>query len=217
MGHVKLTCYGFLYLIDSGEKKQFMERFLIFGLGNPGREYERTRHNIGFIALERLSIDWKIEISRLRYKSLVGEGKFAENRVLLVKPQTYMNNSGNAVRSFMKFYKLEPDRLLVIHDDLDLPFGSIRMREGGGSAGQRGMQSIISKIGTDEFARLRIGIGRPPGKMDPMDYVLKKFSHDSENDLDLVLNAVVRSVEVMLTDGIEKAMTFYNHSVLQDE
>ena len=194
-----------------------MERFLIFGLGNPGREYERTRHNIGFIALDRLAIDWKIDISRLRFKSLVGEGKFGEYRVLLVKPQTYMNNSGTAVRSFMRFYKLEPDRLLVIHDDLDLPFGSIRMRESGGSAGQRGMQSIISKIGTDGFARLRIGIGRPPGKMDPMDYVLKKFSHDSEIDLDLVLNAVVRSVEVLLTDGIEKAMTFYNHSVLQDE
>jgi len=128
-----------------------------------------------------------------------------------------MNNSGTAVSSFMRFYKLDPDQLLVIHDDLDLPFGSIRMREGGRSAGQRGMQSIISKIGTDEFARLRIGIGRPSGKMDPMDYVLKKFSHGSETDLDLVLNAVVRSIEVMLIDGIEKAMTFYNHSVLQDE
>ncbi len=194
-----------------------MEPFLIFGLGNPGREYERTRHNIGFIALDKLSIEWKIEISHVRYKSLVGEGKFADNRILLVKPQTFMNNSGAAILSFMRFYKLNSDRLLVVHDDLDLPFGSIRMREGGGSAGQRGMQSIISKIGTDEFARLRIGIGRPPGKMDPMDYVLKKFSHDSETDLALVLNAVVRSTEIMLIDGIEKAMTLYNHSVLQDE
>jgi len=199
------------------ERKRFMEPFLIFGLGNPGREYERTRHNIGFIALDKLSIEWKIEISRYRYKSLVGEGKFAGNRIYLVKPQTYMNNSGNAVRSFLRFYKLEPSRLLVVHDDLDLPFGSIRLREEGGSAGQRGMQSIISKIGTDEFARLRIGIGRPPGRMDPMDYVLKKFSHNSETDLDLVLNTVVRSIEVMLKDGIEKAMTLYNHSALQDE
>jgi len=217
MGHVKLKCYGFLYLKSSKERKQFMEPFFIFGLGNPGREYERTRHNIGFIALDKLSVEWKIEISRFRYKSLVGEGKFAGNRILLVKPQTYMNNSGAAVHSFMRFYKLDSDRLLIIHDDLDLPFGSIRIRKGGGSAGQRGMQSIISKIGTDEFARLRIGIGRPPGKMDPMDYVLKKFSHDSKTDLDLVLNTVVSSIEVMLIDGIERAMTIYNHSVLQDE
>lgn len=194
-----------------------MEPFIIFGLGNPGREYEKTRHNIGFIALDKFSIVWKIEMTRVRYKSLMGEGKFAGNRIYLVKPLTFMNNSGNAVRSFMNFYKIEPGQILVIHDDLDLPFGSIRMRESGGSSGQRGMQSIISKIGTDQFARLRIGIGRPPGSMDPVDYVLKKFSHNSESDLDLVLDHVVRSVEILLTEGIEKAMTLYNHSVLQDE
>lgn len=194
-----------------------MEPFIIFGLGNPGREYEKTRHNIGFIALDKFSIEWKIEMTRVRYKSLMGEGKFAGNRIYLVKPLTFMNNSGNAVRSFMSFYKIEPDRILVIHDDLDLPFGSIRMRESGGSSGQRGMQSIISKISTEQFARLRIGIGRPPGSMDPVDYVLKKFSHNSESDLDLVLDHVVRSVEMLLIEGIEKAMTLYNHSVLQDE
>ncbi|MDO9546829.1 MAG: aminoacyl-tRNA hydrolase [Pelolinea sp.] len=194
-----------------------MEPFIIFGLGNPGREYEETRHNIGFIALDKLSIEWKIDMTRVRYKSLMGEGKFGDDRIYLVKPLTYMNNSGNAVRSFMRFYKLEPDRILVIHDDLDLPFGNIRMRESGGSSGQRGMQSIISKIGTDQFARLRIGIGRPPGNMDPVDYVLKKFSHNLESDLDLVLNNIVRSIEMLLTEGIEKAMTLYNHSVFQDE
>ena len=194
-----------------------MDPFLIFGLGNPGREYERTRHNIGYFALDKLSMEWNIEISRYRYKSMVGEGEFAGNRILLVKPQTYMNKSGNAVNSFMKFYKIGSKRLLVIHDDLDLPFGSIRIRENGGSAGQRGMESIISKIGTDEFSRLRIGIGRPPGRMDPMDYVLKKFTKESKTDLELVLITVIRSIEVMLTDGIEKAMTLYNHSVLRDE
>ena len=194
-----------------------MDPFLIFGLGNPGREYERTRHNIGYFALDKLSMEWNIEISRYRYKSMVGEGEFAGNRILLVKPQTYMNKSGNAVYSFMKFYKVGSKRLLVIHDDLDLPFGSIRIREDGGSAGQRGMESIISKIGTDEFSRLRIGIGRPPGRMDPMDYVLRKFTKESKTDLELVLGTVIRSIEVMLIDGIEKAMTSYNHSVLRDE
>ena len=117
----------------------------------------------------------------------------------------------------MNFYKIEPTRLLVIHDDLDLPFGSIRMRSSGGSAGQRGMESIIANIGTKDFTRLRIGIGRPPGRMDPMDYVLKKFSDSDQDDLDLVLHKVVQAIEVLLHDGIEKAMTFYNHSVLADE
>jgi len=194
-----------------------MEPFIIFGLGNPGRDYEKTRHNIGFIALDKFSFDWKIDMTRVRFKSLVGEGKYGGHRIYLVKPLTYMNNSGNSVRSFMRFYKLEPDRILVIHDDLDLPFGSIRLRESGGSSGQRGMQSIISRIATEDFARLRIGIGRPPGNMDPVDYVLKRFSHNSESELGLVLNNVVRSVETLLTEGIEKAMTLYNRSVLQDE
>ena len=194
-----------------------MDPFIIFGLGNPGREYEKTRHNIGFIAMDKFSMDWKIDMTRVRFKSLVGEGKFNGNRIYLVKPLTYMNNSGNSVRSFIRFYKVEPNRILVIHDDLDLPFGSIRLRENGGSAGQRGMQSIISRIGTNEFARLRIGIGRPPGTMDAVDYVLKKFSNNSESDLGLVLDHVVRCVETLLTDGVEKAMTLYNRSVLQDE
>ena len=199
----------------SNERK--MEPFIIFGLGNPGREYEKTRHNIGFIALDKFSMDWKIDMTRVRFKSLVGEGKYDGNRIYLVKPLTYMNNSGNSVRSFMRFYKVEPERILVIHDDLDLPFGSIRLRESGGSAGQRGMQSIISRIGTDEFARLRIGIGRPPGNMDAVNYVLKKFSNNSESDLGLVLDHVVRCVETLLAEGVEKAMTLYNRSVLQDE
>lgn len=194
-----------------------MEPFIIFGLGNPGREYELTRHNIGFIAVDKLSIAWRIELSRVKYKSLVGEGKVGDGKVILAKPLTYMNRSGNAVRSFMNFYKITPDRILVIHDDMDLPFGSLRIRSSGGSAGQRGMQSIISAIGTQDFARLRVGIGRPPGRMDPMDYVLKKFSKKDQEDLDFVLNAITSAVETLIADGIEKAMTLYNHSVLDDE
>jgi PTH1 family peptidyl-tRNA hydrolase len=148
---------------------------------------------------------------------MTGEGKFAGNKVILAKPLTFMNRSGDAVRSFMHFYKINADRILVIHDDMDLPFGSLRIRAGGGSAGQRGMQSIISKIGTNEFARLRVGIGRPPGRMDPTDYVLKKFSEQDQANLDFVLDAIAQAAEVLLTDGIEQAMTQYNHSVLDDE
>jgi len=194
-----------------------MEPFIIFGLGNPGREYERTRHNIGFIAVDKLSITWKIDLSRVRYKSLTGEGKFNGNKIILVKPLTFMNRSGNAVRSFMNFYKITPERMLVIHDDLDLPFGSLRLRSNGGSAGQRGMASIISAIGTDSFARLRLGIGRPPGRMDAADYVLQKFNNKDQEDLDFVMSAVVGAVETLIKEGIDKAMTQYNHSVLDDE
>jgi len=194
-----------------------MEPFIIFGLGNPGREYERTRHNIGFIAVDKLSITWKIDLSRVRYKSLTGEGKFNGNKIILVKPLTFMNRSGNAVRSFMNFYKITPERMLVIHDDLDLPFGSLRLRSNGGSAGQRGMASIISAIGTDAFSRLRLGIGRPPGRMDAADYVLQKFNNKDQEDLDFVMSAVVGAVETLIKEGIDKAMTQYNHSVLDDE
>ena len=194
-----------------------MEPFIIFGLGNPGREYERTRHNIGFIAIDKLSIAWKIDLSRVRYKSINGEGRFNQTKVILVKPLTFMNRSGNAVQSFINFYKITPDRVLVIHDDLDLPFGSLLIRSSGASAGQRGMQSIIARIGTNEFARLRVGIGRPPGRMDAADYVLQKFSEKDQKDLDFVLEAIVSAVETLIQDGVEKAMTLYNHSVLEDE
>ncbi len=194
-----------------------MQPFIIFGLGNPGREYERTRHNIGFIAVDKISISWRIELSRVKYKSLTGEGNLDGKKVILAKPLTYMNRSGIAVRSFINFYKITPDRILVIHDDMDLPFGSLRIRSNGGSAGQRGMQSIISAIGTQEFARLRVGIGRPPGRMDPVDYVLKKFSKQDQEDLEFVLNAIESAAETLIKEGIDRAMTLYNHSVLDNE
>jgi len=194
-----------------------MEPFIIFGLGNPGREYERTRHNIGFFAIDALASAWKVDLSRMRYQSMTGQGRFDDRKVILVKPLTFMNRSGNAVRSFVQFYKITPDQMLVIHDDMDLPFGSLRMRSSGGSAGQKGMESIISCIGTNAFARLRLGIGRPPGRMEAMDYVLQKFSTKDAEDLDFVMHAVVDAVETLIKDGIDQAMTQYNHSVLDDE
>jgi len=194
-----------------------MEPFIIFGLGNPGREYERTRHNIGFFAIDALASAWKVDLSRMRYQSMTGQGRFDDQKVILVKPLTFMNRSGNAVRSFVQFYKITPDQMLVIHDDMDLPFGSLRMRSSGGSAGQKGMESIISCIGTNAFARLRLGIGRPPGRMEAMDYVLQKFSTKDAEDLDFVMHAVVDAVETLIKDGIDQAMTQYNHSVLDDE
>lgn len=193
-----------------------MRPFIIAGLGNPGREYENTRHNIGFLAVNKIATEWNIKISRVNFKSLTGEGIFANRRIILVKPQTYMNNSGNAIQAFVHFYKVDLKNLLIIHDDMDLPFGSLRMRGNGGSAGQRGMASIIKKLGSSDFARLRLGIGRPPGRMDPMDYVLQKFSSKMMVDLDLILTAARKAVETMLLEDIEKAMTQYNHSILDN-
>jgi len=194
-----------------------LEWFIFVGLGNPGREYENTRHNIGFAVIQRLAQRWKIDLARYRFKALTGDGAARDKRVALVMPQTYMNNSGTAVGSFVRFYKISLDHLVVINDDLDLPFGSIRIRKSGGSAGQKGMQSIINRLGSETFPRLRVGIGRPPGRMDAVDYVLKKFKAADEELLNQVLDTCADAMEVFLADGIEKAMTLYNGSVLNDE
>jgi PTH1 family peptidyl-tRNA hydrolase len=197
--------------------KASMEWFIFVGLGNPGREYENTRHNMGFAVIQRMAQRWEIDVTRYRFKALTGDGIAKTKRVALVMPQTYMNNSGSAVISFVNFYKLNLDHLMVINDDLDLPFGSIRLRKSGGSAGQRGMQSIIRSLGSSEFPRLRVGIGRPPGRMDPVDYVLKKFKADDEFTLNQVLDTCVDAIETYLEEGMEKAMTLYNHSLLDDD
>jgi len=191
--------------------------FVFVGLGNPGREYENTRHNIGFLVIKRLAQRWGIDVTRYRFKSLTGDGTVKDKKVALVMPQTYMNNSGTAVSSFARFYKLDIHNLMVINDDLDLPFGSIRLRKSGGSAGQKGMQSIIDKVGHAEFPRLRVGIGRPPGRMDAVDYVLKKFKPADEIVLNQVLDTCADAIETYLEQGIEKAMTLFNHSILNDD
>lgn len=197
--------------------KESNDWFIFVGLGNPGREYENTRHNIGFLVVNRLAERWNIDVTRYRFKSLSGDGRFDDKRIALVKPQTYMNNSGFAVRSFTKFYKLDMAQLMIIHDDLDLPFGRIRLRKSGGSAGQKGMQSIINQLGHSTFPRLRVGIGRPPGRMDPVDYVLKKFKPKDEILLDQVLDTCADAIETYLDEGIEKAMTLFNQSILDNE
>lgn len=198
----------------SSESKDW---YIFVGLGNPGREYENTRHNMGFLTIQRMAERWGLDVTRYKFKSLTGDGRVNGKRVALVMPQTYMNNSGTAVGSFTHFYKLDLSHLMIIHDDLDLPFGSIRLRKSGGSAGQRGMQSIINRLGTNEFPRMRVGIGRPPGRMDAVDYVLKKFKPADEIMLNQVLDTCIDAVETYLEQGIDKAMTLFNHSILNDE
>lgn len=192
------------------------DKFMIVGLGNPGREHKGNRHNIGFMAVDRLAEVCQIELSKVQNKALIGNGRCANQPVILVKPQTYMNLSGDAVGSLAHFYKIPPDKVLVIFDELDLPLGTIRLREKGGAGGHNGMKSIINHLG-QEFPRLRLGIGRPPGKMPPAAYVLQDFGPD---DLPLVaemLNEAVRAVETFIQEGINLAMTRHNTQRKQEE
>lgn len=187
-----------------------LKTILIAGLGNPGREYRFSRHNIGFMVIDQLAKDLEIKVSKVQGRSLVGSGHFGPWRVILVKPQTFMNLSGNAITTLLKFYKLEPENLLVIHDDVDLPLGSMRLRAEGSSGGQRGMDSIIQNLRTQNFPRLRIGIGRPPGRMTTASYVLEGFLPSEQDTLEIMLNRAVDAIKAILQEGIETAMNRFN-------
>lgn len=190
--------------------------YLLVGLGNPGREYRDSRHNVGFMAIDRIASAWDIRLSRAQSKAILGNGVRLGKKVILAKPQTYMNLSGESVSALVNFYKIPKERLLVFHDDLDLPLGSIRLRPTGGSAGQKGIGSIIQKLGSQDFPRVRIGIGRPPGRMDPADYVLQSFGKDEEAVVRIVLDQVLESVEIFLEQGLEQAMNLYNGPIARE-
>jgi PTH1 family peptidyl-tRNA hydrolase len=191
------------------------ETFLIVGLGNPGREYRETRHNVGFMLLDRLAVKLNARFTRLQSRALVASATYQERKIILAKPQTFMNLSGQSVQGLVHFYKLPLTNLLVAHDDLDLPPGTIRIRPDGGSAGQKGMTSILERFGTDDFPRLRLGIGRPPGQMQAPDYVLQDFSNA---DLMVISETLNRAVEATLTfviEGLDAAMNKFN-GVIRD-
>ncbi len=190
-----------------------MEPYLIAGLGNPGPKYTANRHNIGFRCLERLAAAHDLAFDRRQKRARVALGTIQGRRVVLAKPQTFMNESGRAVAPLAHFYKVPLERLLVVYDDLDLPLGTIRLRPEGGSGGHKGMRSIIEHLGSQEFPRLRIGIGRPPGHMDPAAYVLQDFSTEEETLLDEVLERAVAAIETWLTEGIEAAMGRYSRGL----
>lgn len=191
--------------------------FLIVGLGNPGPEYHQNRHNVGFMVVNTLASALDIPIQRVEMRALVGKGTLDGERLILAKPQTYMNNSGQAVASLARFYKIPQEQLLVVHDDLDLPFGSLRLRPFGGTGGQRGMESIVEKLGTRSFPRLRVGIGRPPGRMDPADYVLHNFDSDQQEFLPEILSRAVKAIQRFVLMDIETAMNEFNGSLIDNE
>jgi len=188
------------------------DQFLIVGLGNPGKQYESTRHNIGFMVLEafarKAGITGKNES---RFNAMVGTGRYRQRKLILAQPLTFMNLSGEAVSKLMRYYDVEPEQLLVVYDDVALPFGKIRVRPGGSDAGQRGMKSIIASLGgNNKFPRLRVGVGAPPAKMAMPDYVLGKFGEAERQDLPKIIDLSIEAIEFWLEQGIEPAMTRFN-------
>ncbi len=186
------------------------ERRIVVGLGNPGKQYAGTRHNLGFWCVDRLAAEWGIDVSRRRRLFVWGEGAAGGASVALVKPRTYVNESGQAVTAILARLRAKPGELIVVYDDLDLPAGRIRLRAGGGSGGHNGMKSIIGAIGTQDFARLRIGIGRPAADSDEIDHVLGRPSDDERRTMDDAVDRAAQAVAAIVEDGIVAAMNRFN-------
>ncbi len=188
------------------------ELYLIVGLGNPGAKYTQTRHNIGFRCVDALAAAYNLTFDKTQAKARVARGNLAGHAVLLAKPQTFMNRSGESVRGLADFYKIPPSHIMVIFDDLDLPLGTLRLRPGGGAGGHKGMKSIIQHLGTQDFPRLRFGISRPPGRMDPAAYVLRPFDGDELILVAETIDRAQKAIVAWLTEGINNAMNAYNGS-----
>lgn len=184
--------------------------YLLIGLGNPGRAYRANRHNAGFMALDRLATSMGTAFGRSQLDALVTDGRLDGRKVILAKPQTYMNLVGRCVGALTRYYRIPISRLLVVCDDLDLPLGALRLRPGGGTAGHKGMASILEHLGTTEFPRLRLGIGRPPGRMDPADFVLQDFGVDEATAVESMLDRAAECMRSTVLDGIQPAMTRFN-------
>jgi len=185
---------------------------LIVGLGNPGREYEASRHNIGFLVVSHLARTHGIPLTERKYKSRWGRGKIGGSPVILAKPHTYMNLSGEAVKLLLASFSLTSRHLTVVHDDLDLPFGRIKIKEKGGNGGHKGIQSIMNAIGGGDFLRIKVGIGRPPERLDPADYVLQPFDQAEKRSLGEVIALSREALELLLKAGLQTAMNLYNRT-----
>jgi PTH1 family peptidyl-tRNA hydrolase len=189
------------------------DTYLLIGLGNPGREYQNNRHNFGFMLIDRIAVRINAQGLKVQSKAIVTTGTYQDRKIILAKPQTYMNLSGQAAQGLLNFYKLPIEHMLIAHDDLDIPFGTIRIRPKGGPGGQGGMASTIEKLGTKDFPRLRLGIGRPPGRMDPAAFVLQDFSREEMKILSEILDRAADAALEFVVNGVEKAMNKYNGSI----
>lgn len=186
-----------------------VDMYIIVGLGNPGKKYEHTRHNMGFIAMDKLSERSGIEISRERFKGLTGEGNISGEKAILLKPQTFMNLSGESVREAVAYYKVPEDHVIVIYDDIDIPLGSIRIRKSGGAGTHNGMRSVVSELGTEAFPRVRIGIGNDSGDS-LIKHVIGKVSSEERKILDDTAEEVAVVIEDILKHGLDMSMNMHN-------
>ncbi len=185
---------------------------IIVGLGNPGKKYERTRHNVGFLVVDLLAAKNGVAIGKKKHESLIGEWNREGENLLLVKPQTFMNRSGQALLSLLRYLPVEAEDVVVIHDDIDLPFGRIRIRERGSAGGHRGMLSVLESLGEAAFLRVRIGVGRPPPGVEPTDYVLQGFLPEEAARLDEVIARAAEAVACLIDEGARRAMEKFNRA-----
>lgn len=182
--------------------------YIIAGLGNPGSKYENTRHNMGFKAIDAMASEFGINVNRAKFKGLIGEGRIGSEKVILLKPQTYMNLSGQSVREIMNFYKIPEENLIVIYDDFDLPIGSIRVRKSGGPGTHNGMKSVVQELGSRKFPRVRVGIGSSDGST--IQFVIGKVGKDEQQILNEAAEAAASAAADIIRIGIENAMNIHN-------
>ncbi|ABC79896.1 MULTISPECIES: aminoacyl-tRNA hydrolase [Anaeromyxobacter] len=183
---------------------------LVVGLGNPGEEYARTRHNVGFVVADRLAQLAGASFTAKKFAAELAEARLGPERVWILKPQTYMNHSGEAVGAALRFWKLGLDDLVVVHDDLELEPFRVQLKVGGGHGGHNGVKSVNAHVGSPEYARVRVGVGRPPPRMDPADYVLGKFAKGEDAELDLCVEQAVEATRLAVELGAAKAMNQVN-------
>lgn len=187
-----------------------MERYLIVGLGNPGKKYAETRHNIGFMTVDDIAKKHNISFDSKQSKAKIAQGTIKGQRVVLAKPQTFMNESGRAVRGITDFFKIPVEQIIVIYDDMDIDLGILRIRPSGGSGGHNGIRSMQNHLGSADFARIRFGLGRPPGKMDPAAYVLRSFKNEENSLVIETMHRAGLAIEIWLNEGVDIAMNQQN-------
>jgi PTH1 family peptidyl-tRNA hydrolase len=182
--------------------------YLVVGLGNPGQEYESTRHNVGFNVVDLISNKYNIDVSRTKFKGIYGEGRIGNERVILLKPTTYMNLSGESVREICNFYKIPNEKIIVIYDDISLEVGRMRIRKAGSAGGHNGIKNIILNLSSDVFPRIKIGVGAPRGNL--ISHVLGKLTNEEMDVIERVFNAAGDAVESLITEGVTEAMNKFN-------
>jgi PTH1 family peptidyl-tRNA hydrolase len=189
------------------------DRWIVAGLGNPGPEYSRNRHNVGFAVADLLATRAGVAFKRDRARAQLATGRLAGRPVLLVKPMSYMNVSGGPLTSVSGYYKVPPDRTIVVHDELDLPFGTIRLKLGGGDNGHNGLRSVTRSLGTRHYFRVRVGVGRPSGRQDPADFLLSDFTSAERKELPFIVDRAADAVEALLSRGLAAAQNEFHTAV----